>query len=150
MISYSVIDIIDIKKIEPMWKKLINYLETQSVENKEEFHNKRFEDRMAPVLRKIESGKYRLLIVSDSNLDIGYCLSTITVDGVGEVDSIYVDNDYRKKGIGEYLMEDALQFFDRNNTRKDILSVSEGNEDVMKFYRKFGYHTRYYVLKRKK
>ena len=150
MITYSSVDIKDIKRIESMWQQLISYLGEQSENNRKEFVNKEFSERMSPVLDKARSGKYRLLIANDGNLDIGYCLSTITKDGVGEVDSIFIDNEFRKLGIGEYLMEDALQFFDQNNTRKDILSVSEGNEDVMKFYKKFGFRIRYYVMKRMK
>ena len=150
MITYSVTGIKDLKKIEPMWKMLTRYLEKQSTLHKSDFQNKVFEDRFAPFFEKTKNGKYRIVIASKNGIDVGYCVSSITKDSIGEIDSIYLHNDYRKQGVGEHLMNDALRFFDENNTKKEILSVSEGNEDVIQFYGKFGFQTRYYVLKRKK
>ena len=150
MIKYMEVDIKEIDRIKPLWQELINHLKEQTNLYHDEFEAKVFEERIAPYLDKIKDGKSRLIIAIKDNVDIGYSLSSITKDKLGELDSIYVNLEYRGYNIGDYFMKDALEFFEINNTIEDILMVSEGNEDVMKFYNKYGFEMRYYTLRRKK
>jgi ribosomal protein S18 acetylase RimI-like enzyme len=58
----------------------------------------------------------------------------------GWVYYVAVDPRYRRRGIGEALMrkvEDGLQAI---GCRKINLQVREGNEEVVAFYKKLGYH----------
>lgn len=150
MIDYKIISLKNLERIEPMWEQLINYLKDKSNKHKIEFQDKTFKNRIQPYLDKVNTGLSRLVCATHEGVDIAYCLSSITSKGIGEVDSIYINPDYRGNGIGEYLMRDAFHFFERNKTIQDIVMVSEGNENVMRFYESMGYELRYYTLRRKK
>lgn len=57
-------------------------------------------------------------------------------------DSIFVESDYRNMGIGDKLMNKALDWLDREGTTTKALMVIYGNERVFRFYRKFGFQPR--------
>lgn len=150
MITYLEIKESDFNRIEGMWKELILFLQNRSRAFKEEYENKTFDKRMSPFYKKIEGGCSRLVVAVCDGVDIAYCLSSITSDLIGEIDSLYINDSYRGHGIGAYLIEDAFAFFDSHDTVDDIVMASEGNESVLKFYEKYGFEMRYYTLKRKK
>ena len=150
MITYKELEIDDVSRIEPLWKELITYLKEKSKLHKQEYVNKTFEGRMKGYYDKISNGYYRILVAKDESKDIAYCLSSITKDKIGEIDSLYINPLYRNKGIGEYLIKDAFMFFDQHQTVKDIVQASEGNEEVLSFYEKQGFFMRYYTLSRNK
>jgi ribosomal protein S18 acetylase RimI-like enzyme len=147
MIRYVEESVANIMRIQPMWQDLITFLEQKSTFHKDEFKHKVFEQRLIPVFEKAKEGSIRLLIAVSENNDVGYCLSTVSPTGVGEVDSIYVHPTYRNRGIGDYFIDDALASMKKQQVNEVVLSVSEGNEDVIGFYQKYGFQHRYYVLK---
>ena len=102
--------------------------------------------------KETDDGKYLIDVIVDleSNRDIGYCLSSVTKDSIGEVDSLYVKEEYRDAHMGTILMQRAMDFFEMHHTIKDVLHVSEGNEHALSFYEKYGFQTRYYQLVREK
>lgn len=54
---------------------------------------------------------------------------------------MYVNKDYRGKGVGETLLKDALNTLKNDKKYKRvILVVSAGNTDVIDFYEKNGFH----------
>jgi ribosomal protein S18 acetylase RimI-like enzyme len=68
----------------------------------------------------------------------------------GEIDSIFVDDAYRSCGIGSTLVSRALGWLDENGSTRNRVSVSEGNESVWNFYKKFKFYPRMTVLEQKK
>ena len=82
----------------------------------------------------------------DTGQYIGYCVSTINKEMIGEIDSLYVEKEYRKHGIGNELMERALEWLDKNKVKSKIVVVGDGNENVIDFYNHYGFHTRKIVL----
>ena len=142
----------ELQRIEPLWKELIAFLHRQSTRFKMEFEQKQFASRIQTYLDKVKDGKYLIDVIVDleSNRDIGYCLSSVTKDSIGEVDSLYVKEEYRDAHMGTILMQRAMDFFEMHHTIKDVLHVSEGNEHALSFYEKYGFQTRYYQLVREK
>ena len=65
-----------------------------------------FDQRQVVWLEKAKTGQLRIdLVKNKDSMDfVGYCVSTITNTGVGEIESIFIDRAYRKLGIGDYLM----------------------------------------------
>jgi ribosomal protein S18 acetylase RimI-like enzyme len=68
---------------------------------------------------------------------------------IGEIDSIYVEPAYRKRGIGECLMQKALMWLDGEHVASKRLVVVVGNEHVSAFYRKFGFFPQSIVFAQK-
>nr|WP_282433378.1 GNAT family N-acetyltransferase [Desulfosporosinus sp. FKA] len=79
---------------------------------------------------------------------IGYCVTTIDND-IGEIESLFVDEAYRKMGLGTVLMERALNWLEQNSITKKRLNVAVGNEQVLNFYRRFGFHPRTIILEQR-
>jgi diamine N-acetyltransferase len=77
---------------------------------------------------------------------VAYRVSTITPEKVGEVDSIYVREEYRSCGIGDQLMKRSLQWMDEKGAESKKILVTVGNQDVMSFYRVYGFRPRSVVL----
>ncbi len=74
---------------------------------------------------------------------IGYCFSSIInapYGRTGEIESLYVEPEYRGIGIGDRFMCNLLEWMDRESVDKKMLVVAVGNEEVFGFYRKFGFY----------
>jgi ribosomal protein S18 acetylase RimI-like enzyme len=76
----------------------------------------------------------------------GYCISTISGDRQGEIESIYIEPDYRGSGIGDSLMKRALRWMDECSVTKKVLGVGAGNEEVFEFYRRYNFYPRTTIL----
>ncbi len=76
----------------------------------------------------------------------GYCISSITGGNRGELDSIFVLQDYRGSGIGQELMTLSLDWLKANSAKTITISVMFGNDEALPFYGKFGFYPRTYVL----
>ena len=55
------------------------------------------------------------------------------------VDELCVDKDYRKKGIGSNLIEEAKKLAEENNCNRLELNCWKFNQDAMKFYKDIGF-----------
>ncbi|WP_408634775.1 GNAT family N-acetyltransferase [Paenibacillus zanthoxyli] len=64
----------------------------------------------------------------------------------GELDSIFVLQDYRGYGIGQELMTLSLDWLKTNSAKTIAISVLFGNDEALPFYEKFGFYPRTYVL----
>ncbi len=76
---------------------------------------------------------------------VGYCLTTIN-NGSAEIESIHIENSYRRKKIGENLIKNALKWINDKNISKIVVGVAAGNEEVFDFYKKFGFYPRTTIL----
>jgi ribosomal protein S18 acetylase RimI-like enzyme len=74
------------------------------------------------------------------NLMIGYSLSSVTKRAEGELDSLFVDREFRRMGIGTSLAKRAFAWMDKEGALSKSLSVVYGNEEVLPFYRKFRFY----------
>lgn len=101
-----------------------------------------FEARKNELLEKSMSGFLRLDLAKDALTGqvIGYIVSTLSLDGYGEIDSIFVEKDYRGKDIGEKLMNRTLAWLDESNARMKSIAVAAGNELAFGFYQRFGFY----------
>jgi len=73
---------------------------------------------------------------------VGYCLSSIDVEWHGEIESIYLEPEYRRHRIGYKLVERALNWMDKKGVSRKKLVVGAGNEEVLDFYRRFNFEVR--------
>jgi diamine N-acetyltransferase len=77
----------------------------------------------------------------------GYCYSTISADGIGEIESLFIDEKNRRKGYGKLFVESALSFFERNEVTDIKIWVHPANTGAASFYRRFGFEGGPYMRK---
>ena len=137
--------------VAPMWEKLKIHHSMISANFSEEFLNKTFASRKTDLIKKSKPGKLRVDLArsKENGAYVGYCISTINKDNAGEVDSIFVEEKFRAKAIGEKLVKKALKWMDDEKVKSKIIMVASGNEGVLPFYEKFGFLPRFIMLKQK-
>lgn len=136
--------------VREMWEALNNYHCERSTHFKEHYLSMTFQKRKYGLLKKIQGGgKLHIDVAVDlaSDKSIGYLISTITAAKTGEVDSIFVESDYRGLGIGATLMKKALEWINQEGAIEKIVEVSVGNEQAWGFYAKYGFLPRKTMLK---
>ena len=88
-----------------------------------------------------------LAIDEVTSQNVGYCVSSINQEKIGEIDSVFVDVHYRGLGIGDSLMQKALCWMGQEGAVAKIVEVAVGNEEAFWFYSKYGFLPRKTMLK---
>lgn len=139
----------EIELIRPLWEQLnLVHLE-KSIYFKKKYREFTFDKRMESIYKKAKdcTMKLDMLFDSENGNYVGYCLSSIE-DELGEIESIYIDGNYRKSGLGGKLMESALKWFESNKISNIQINVVYANDDVLPFYERYGFHIGNYTLKK--
>jgi len=134
-IAIEVLDKEQIDAIKPLWESLNKHHENRSIHFKKRFQQFSFETRKTAFLNKEE---IYILIAKDKEKLIGYCISGKTHQQ-GEIESLFVESTYRNVGIGKQFIRDAIKWLENQNVDEIILKVAAGNEQVVDFYRNFGF-----------
>jgi len=133
--------------VQPLWEKLNKHHENNSNYFSDKFRSFKFEVRKNKFINNEKlQVKIDLIKDKDKKVYIGYCISTINKDLFGEIDSLFVEKKYRKYGLGDKLMIMSLNWFDSNQVKTKIIGVAEGNENVIEFYKKYGFYKRRVIL----
>jgi ribosomal protein S18 acetylase RimI-like enzyme len=141
MIAYTAKGKQDLDSIALLWDKLREHQRVLSLHFPQHYASRTWKRRKAELLQRAREGGFHLDIVTDSKTKkiIGYCVSTISSDKQGQLESIYIEPEYRKAGIGDRLMQKALQWMEKNQTKTKTLIVGVGNEEVLSFYSRYGF-----------
>jgi ribosomal protein S18 acetylase RimI-like enzyme len=137
-----------IDRVRPLWEKLNAHHAVLSRRFGSAIRIRTFDARKQKLLAKADSGKLRVDLVSADSDEpsVAYCISTISTDGVGEIDSIFVEEHLRGQGVGTELMRRALAWLESIKATSKIVSVMTENEEALAFYRRFGFHPRTILL----
>jgi diamine N-acetyltransferase len=128
-------------RIEPLWEELNKHHMKKSIHFSELIKSRNFEARKKDLVSKSNHLRTDIAIDIKEKIDIGYCISTINDKHIGEIDSLYIKEPYRRNGIGKKLMEMTLTWLDDHAVIEKVLSVGSGNDEVIKFYEIFGFYT---------
>ena len=141
----------DLDIIRPLWEKLNAHHITVSKYFKDSRTATTFDMRKKQLMEKSYQGTLRIDLARDAITKeyIGYCVTSVDQEKQGEIESIYVEKDYRLSGIGDSLITRALRWLETVTVKKTILSVAEGNEGVFAFYRRHDFYPRVTVLMHK-
>ena len=124
--------------IEPMWVLLNEMHKEFDREIREPVRTTTWLERREQLIGK--SGfKFNIELFYEKGELIGYCYSTIDRVGIGEIESVFIDELFRSKGYGKLLIESALIFFDENNAADIKIWVHPANTRAMSFYWQFGF-----------
>ncbi|UCE05847.1 MAG: GNAT family N-acetyltransferase [bacterium] len=128
--------------VKPFWEKLQAYHASVSKYFSQDIDEYAFAQRKKGLLKKVMNGKLKVDIVKclENGNIIGYCISTIDADNVGEIESIFVEEAYRGNRIGEALMKNAIEWFDDNHVEVRKLYIVYGNDSVIELYKKYGFY----------
>ena len=77
-------------------------------------------------------------------------MSTISADKQGQLESIYIEPEYRKAGIGDELMKRALSWMNEMKAETKTLIVGVGNEEVLSFYSRYGFYPKHITVEQVK
>lgn len=142
-------DINEIQLIKPLWEKLNLIHFNNSVYFKSKYEKFTFEKRMKSINRRSENGIVKLDVILDNDTMeyMGYCLSSIE-DNIGEIESIFIEKQYRRYNLGDKLMLNALNWFEYNSITNIQINVVYANDEAIPFYERYGFYIGNYVLKR--
>ena len=151
MISYRVLTSDEFDVIRPLWERLNQYHAALPSPFAPEIASRTFETRLKALRHKAGSGSLRIEIASPAmdQPPIGYCITSLSPDGVGEVDSLYVDQANRRLGIASTLMRSALEWLRGSGAISERVVVLCENDEAVAFYRRFGFHPRNIELERR-
>jgi len=149
-ITYKRLSILNLSEIKPLWEELNKIHLADSVYFKEHYQSFSFESRSSKWMKLQEDNIFILFAQTDNLTSIGYCVSTIDIDKNAEIDSLFVDTNFRKQGIGHELIEKSKEWLQKNSCKSIRLSVSYGHENVLPFYLKSGFFPRLTTLEFKK
>ncbi|GAA0720049.1 GNAT family N-acetyltransferase [Clostridium malenominatum] len=136
--------------IKPLWEKLNKHHEANSDHFSDSFMNLKFEIRKKKFVND-NSLEVKVDLIKDVERDlyIGYCISIINKELIGEIESLFVEKEYRKYGLGDKLMNRALEWLNSNQVKTKIIGVTEGNENVLEFYKRYGFYKKRVILEQK-
>ena len=89
-----------------------------------------------------EIAGYTVCSVCEELSDLGTCK-------VGEIDSMFILESYRRLGIGRKFLLRCMEWFGKNGAQKVIAVVAVGNEEVCEFYGLAGFLPLAVLLQRK-
>jgi ribosomal protein S18 acetylase RimI-like enzyme len=138
----------DIDIVEPLWEKLTAHHKARSLHFKNLYDQYKWEGRKNELLGKSKNGALRIDMAKDGNtgINIGYCVSTVSENKTGEIESIFIEKAYRKMGIGANFLNKALKWMDSHAVERRVIAVAAGNEEAFGFYAKFGFYPRVSIL----
>jgi len=140
-------------RIEPLWCDLRDHHSSRSAHFSDLVSDMEFESRKVGLLEKSLGGHILVQIVSlagsEEQKDVAYCVSTVMLNGIAEIDSIFVAEGFRHNGLGSRLLKGALDWIDEHDVKEVRTSVVWGNEDVLPFYERHGIFPKSILLRRK-
>jgi ribosomal protein S18 acetylase RimI-like enzyme len=136
-------------EIKPLWEMLNEHHLILSPYFKQHYQTITFEARKAELFKKTGKNQMRIDLATDkaTNQHVGYIIASINKEKTGEIDSIFVNPNYRGFGIGDALMKKTLEWMDKKKVAAKIVEVSVGNEQAFGFYSRFGFYPRKTLLK---
>lgn len=147
-VEYCESDASGLERVRPLWTALNDHHHEHSRWFRKQYEQMIFEDRAAHFLAIARTGSLRVDIARDpeAGLDAGYCVSSLTPETIGEIESIFVLEAYREHAIGSTLVTRALAWMRAGGAARIRVSVAQGNEAAEGFYGRFGFLPRMTVL----
>jgi GNAT superfamily N-acetyltransferase len=143
-VVYRTVGADGIDAVRPLWEKLRIY-HAPLLGDRPPFL---FEPRKQAILGKAATGKLWIELVSTPShgADLAYCISTVSAEGCGEIDSMFVEDGFRGRGIGSDLVRHALAWLESMGASSKVVTVAHANGEALAFYQRFGFQPRTVLL----
>ncbi len=133
--------------IQPLWEKLNTERAKNSPNFKKLYKAMTFSKRKKEILEKSKQGGVLVSLLYNQKGQVqAYCVSILGSGSTGEVESLFVEKPFRKKGFGALLVSEALNWMHENKSKKIIAVVGIGNEAALPFWKKMGLLPKYIQL----
>jgi diamine N-acetyltransferase len=148
MIEYQITDEKDLEKIRPLWVQLNEHHHVRARYFRRHYEMWSFDDRKVYFEKIAAAGTLRIDLAFDTDKQryAGYCVSFISNERHGEIESIFIEEAYRSQGLGTELLSRALSWMDTLEVVRKRVAVADGNEDAWGFYQRFGFYPRMMML----
>ncbi len=142
MMQIRLLDKDDIDQIETLWGELKKHHQRLT----EDFHQHYIETSFTVRKKELLSReKLAVYVANSGNRDIGFCI--VSVGGeIGTVESLYIQPEARGSGAGKALSLKGIKWLKEQAVKDIRLSVGQGNEAVLAFYKKLGFRQRAVVM----
>ena len=130
-----------LERMRPLWCELQRHHADRFPKWREDLLAATFDQRKAGLIKKGVGGLLVLLAMRGRE-DVAYGICTVNEHGQGEIDSIYVSEEYRQQGIGTALMKEAMAWLRDRNVTDIVVDVMAGNDAAAHLYEKFGFAPR--------
>lgn len=91
------------------------------------------------ILSAINGGRFHALIAEENGELIGFLTYSNGLDGVFDLEDLFVMPTERKKGTGGALVTEFLERVKNCDGKKILLEVRESNRNAITLYEKFGF-----------
>jgi ribosomal protein S18 acetylase RimI-like enzyme len=148
--SFQLVGAEDCHVIRPLWERLNQQHASYPTPFSSEIAARRFAARLEALRAKGSDWSLRVEIASaiPGGPPIGYCVSSLSSTRVGEVDSLFVSPEYRRRRIASTLLQHALDWLRDGGAVQQRVVVFHANEEAVAFYRRFGFLPRNIELER--
>ncbi len=140
------IELID--RIKEMWYQLNLHACKRSPFFSEHFAERTFQLRKEELVSKAKSCRLRIEIARDmvATRDLGFCASSLDYFGNGEIESLFVDDEARRRGVGDLLMRRTLEWMRDQGARSTAVFTVYGDESIFSFYARYGFRPKMVML----
>jgi GNAT superfamily N-acetyltransferase len=144
------IELVD--SVEPMWHMLTHHAAERSQHFARYFEERCFQERRAELVKKSCKGHILIEVALDPDLrqDLGYCISAVDLEGNGEIESLFVSETARGRGVGDKLVRRSMEWMDKMKARSVVVFTVYGSEEVLPFYQRYGFQPKIVLLERTK
>src|SRR5436190_22522928 len=98
-------------RVAPLWKQLRIHHAEVSPTWRENLLGSTFEYRKEELLEKSANGLLVILAMAE-NEPVAYCIASISGDRKGEIDSLFVRGDFRRRGVAKRLMAESMAWLE--------------------------------------
>jgi ribosomal protein S18 acetylase RimI-like enzyme len=143
-VSYSLLTPDEFDVIRPLWEQLNQHHASLPTPFAAEIALRKFEPRRRELCEKAHSDGLRIEVarMAEGSPPVAYGIATLSADGAGEIDSLFVLPECRRMGIASMLMQRALDWLRESGAKCQRVVVLHGNEEALAFYRRFGFSPR--------
>jgi GNAT superfamily N-acetyltransferase len=137
--------------VGPLWKKLTVHHAGISACFGDEFRSMSFVDRKADLLEKGSIGTLHIVLAKATRPEqyVGYGIGAVTPQKTGEIESLFVEDDFRGRKIGSELVGRLVDWMDKEKVVSKSVPVAVGNEEAYNFYKQWGFYPRVTTLVQK-
>ena len=138
-IQYRELEYDALDEVEALWLDLKEYQRSKTNHFHEHYLKVNFADRKADLKSK---DAVKVIVAEANDIStvgkIGFCIVSLD-NGVGQIESLFVAEDSQRRGLGGVLLERGIRLLNEHKPKHIRLLVGEGNEDVVSFYKKYGF-----------
>lgn len=142
-----------LEDIKDLLVELEEYILTIDKDNLDQLHPE-YKDKMAVLdLEEVKDNEGKCYLAVENNKVVGLIMGYVRIydeydyldykcPRSGEISELIVSKSARSKGIGKKLMQKMEEYLKSIGCEYIFIDVFAYNENTIKFYEKFGYHTR--------